>query len=216
MGRHKPSRLDQRERGWAVSDALAVAAVVCQLACSSAGAPSFTRVATDAGVWTGIVVGPANPRCVSDAGLSVQVTDLASCSAGSTSSAGTSSDYGDTLFGSEGYDDDCKYHASWTSSPIAQNQNVTFTLSATKLGDGSPVTGAVPYQVFAEAFLSEIHPAPPLKQTATEAEPGTYTIAPVLFDATGRWTVRFHLFEDCDDGPADSPHGHVAFFIDVR
>jgi len=29
------------------------------------------------------------------------------------------------------------------------------------------------------------------------------------------WTVRFHLFEECSDAPADSPHGHGAFFFTV-
>jgi hypothetical protein len=30
----------------------------------------------------------------------------------------------------------------------------------------------------------------------------------------GKWSVRFHIREDCLDG-ADSPHGHGAFFINV-
>ena len=37
----------------------------------------------------------------------------------------------------------------------------------------------------------------------------------VRFDAKGRWTVRFHLHEECADEAPDSPHGHIAFFIDV-
>jgi hypothetical protein len=36
-----------------------------------------------------------------------------------------------------------------------------------------------------------------------------------VFDQSGRWVVRFHYFETCSDVPEDSPHGHVAFYIDV-
>jgi len=36
-----------------------------------------------------------------------------------------------------------------------------------------------------------------------------------VFDKSGRWVVRFHFFESCSDVPDDSPHGHVAFYIDV-
>jgi hypothetical protein len=36
----------------------------------------------------------------------------------------------------------------------------------------------------------------------------------VRFDASGKWTVRFHFSADCADA-VDSPHGHVAFFVNV-
>ena len=49
---------------------------------------------------------------------------------------------------------------------------------------------------------------------ATETSPGTYTYGPIRFDASGKWTVRFHLYEDCVDGDT-SPHGHAAFFVTV-
>src|SRR5215475_9454936 len=42
--------------------------------------------------------------------------------------AGTASDYGDTMYNAEGNDDDCKYHISWTSTAIREDQNVTFTV----------------------------------------------------------------------------------------
>jgi hypothetical protein len=38
---------------------------------------------------------------------------------------------------------------------------------------------------------------------------------PVIFDAPGDWTLRFHLHEECDDTLDDSPHGHAAFHITV-
>ena len=31
----------------------------------------------------------------------------------------------------------------------------------------------------------------------------------------GDWTVRFHFYENCNDAPEDSPHGHAAFFVHV-
>jgi hypothetical protein len=37
---------------------------------------------------------------------------------------------------------------------------------------------------------------------------------PLRFDRSGRWVVRFHFYEDCNDGES-SPHGHIAFFVDV-
>ena len=40
-------------------------------------------------------------------------------------------------------------------------------------------------------------------------------IALITFDMPGDWTVRFHFFENCDDAPADSPHGHAAFLVYV-
>ena len=150
----------------------------------------------------------------SDGGLIAQATNLASCTPDGAGGA-AQSQYGDTLYGSQGDDDDCKYHAAWTSSAPVENRDVSFNVTATKLADGSPMAGAVPYKVFAEAFLSDIHPAPPVKQTATEGPAGSYVIGPVLFDAPGRWTVRFHFYENCDDSLPDSPHGHIAFFVEV-
>ena len=85
-------------------------------------------------------------------------------------------------------------------------------MEALKAGGGGPATGA---NVDIEAFLSDTHPAPNSGVHTTEGPPGTYHIGPVRFDAKGRWTVRFHLHEDCADEAADSPHGHVAFFLDV-
>ena len=120
-------------------------------------------------------------------------------------------DYGPTLFNAEGDDDDCKYHVSWTSTPVRENTNVTFTMMLTKLADASTATGA---GIRAEVFLTDTHPVPPPPQ-ATESPAGTYKVGPIKFDAPGDWTVRFHFYEDCDDAPADSPHGHAAFYVRV-
>ena len=50
---------------------------------------------------------------------------------------------------------------------------------------------------------------------ASELEPGTYAISPVLFDRAGTWTLELHVYEHCPYGPG-SPHGHANFEIDIR
>ncbi len=115
------------------------------------------------------------------------------------------------LNGSSGNDDDCKYHVEWTSSAGAAENETTFTVKLTYLADGKPVTGADPN---VEAFLTDTHPAPNSDQKASETEPGVYTVGPVAFDDAGKWTVRFHFFEECSDSEA-SPHGHIGFYVNV-
>lgn len=121
-------------------------------------------------------------------------------------------DYGPPLYNQDGYDDDCKYHVSFTSTPIRQNADVTFTVTVTSLDPAGPATGA---KVYADVFLTPTHPAPLSDTKTTEAGPGVYQIGPIVFNAAGRWTVRFHMNEMCSDVPADSPHGHAAFYVDV-
>lgn len=116
------------------------------------------------------------------------------------------------MYGSEGDDDECKYHMTWTSTPVCQGNDVSFTVTVvTKSDMKTPVTGA---DVNVEAFLTEIHPASLADQKTVENPPGTYTIGPVRFDTGGKWTLRYHLFQGCDDGP-QSPHGHAAFYLQV-
>ncbi|HEY4223388.1 MAG TPA: hypothetical protein VGO62_18650 [Myxococcota bacterium] len=123
---------------------------------------------------------------------------------------GGDDDFGETMFNAEGDDDDCKYHVSFTASAITENTPTTFTVTATDLaGDKGPTTGA---NTRAEVFLDETHSIS--GGTTTEGPDGTYTITPVTFDKPGRWTVRFHFFENCVDSDT-SPHGHAAFFLDV-
>jgi hypothetical protein len=120
-------------------------------------------------------------------------------------------EFGETQYGTQGDEDECKYAVSWSSTPVCQNTDVTFTVTATKKVGDDGATGAQPY---IEAFLDETHPAPNSDATFTDKGDGTYDIGPIRFDAPGRWTVRFHFFGDCEDGE-ESPHGHVAFFVDV-
>jgi len=63
--------------------------------------------------------------------------------------------------------------------------------------------------------LTDTHPAPNSNVTVSPGTAGTYGIGPILFDAPGTWTVRFHLFATCSDLAVDSPAGQVAFYVDV-
>jgi hypothetical protein len=156
----------------------------------------------------------------------VQTTNQASCfgmvDAGESDvDAGVEAcEYGDTVFGMAADDDDCKYHFAWTSTPICEGEGgVLFTVVVTNKTDGSPVTGA---NMRAETFVTmrdacdvtTSHPGPNTFAHFTEGAAGTYTGA-IQFDQAGQWTVRFHVFEECQDAPADSPHGHVAFRLTV-
>ena len=211
-------------------------ALVAMSACSEHDHGATTATAT-----LSVVAGAQDAHC---AGSSVRV-DPAACKAAAdpAAPASSTSDYGATLFSSEGDDDDCKYHLKWSSpqvtantspvsktlatsvsletltplhgdtssSTVAQSGNATFEVVLTNKADGSPVTGA-PIEI--EAYLDEMHPAPNTKQTSNETSPGTYTVGPIAFDASGRWTVRFHIHDECGDAET-SPHGHVAFFVQV-
>ena len=89
---------------------------------------------------------------------------------------------------------------------------MTFTAVVTGKADGKPLAVG---DMDIEAFLNDTHPAPNSDTVITEAPTGTYKMGPIKFDAAGKWTVRFHIHEDCADLAEDSPHGHVAFFVNV-
>ena len=115
--------------------------------------------------------------------------------------------------GTSNYDDDCKYRVSFTNGCVQKGgAGTTFRVTLNSAtGSMAPVPGAEPY---IEAFLTETHPAGG-NSTTTVVSPGVYDIGPIVFDASGQWTVRFHFFPDCSDKPEDSPHAHAAFFINV-
>jgi hypothetical protein len=164
--------------------------------------------------------------------MTVQSVDPASCHVTSDGAVPASTcSYGETLFGQEGPDDDCKYHVAWTSTPICEGgAGVVFTLVATYLGTDQPLTGA---QTNIEYYIPKVSDAGPdagycddqtthLGPTLgtmglyqmTETTPGTY-VGQIKFDAPGEWTLRFHFDESCDDVADTSPHGHAAFHITV-
>jgi hypothetical protein len=119
--------------------------------------------------------------------------------------------YGPTNYNADADDDDCKYHVKWTSTTVAENADVTFDVTTTYKKDGSPLTGA---PVRAEVFLDTTHPGPNTNQAAKEGPSGTYGVGPIRFDKPGKWTVRFHFHDDCNDSET-SPHGHAAFFVQI-
>jgi hypothetical protein len=182
----------------------------------------------DAGPAGGAVSGVADMHCRLENGTPIK-NPVGICMTGSAVDAGPSSgsdaatitppdagangsDFGDPLYNTQGDDDDCKYQVSWTSTPVRRDSDVTFDLMVTRLLDGQPATGA---DVQVEAFLTVTHPSPSVDIVSHEPSPGHYSVGPVRFDQAGMWTVRFHFYELCSDAPEDSPHGHIAFFVQV-
>jgi hypothetical protein len=157
----------------------------------------------------GPVPGALDDHC---SGVPVVVVNPASCTA--TPPVGGDTAEPAVLYNAEGNDDDCKYHVSFSSTPVRLNQNVTFTVTVTALDPATPnapVTGADPS---IEGTLGDLHALPNTNPVTKTTAPGTYTIGPVKFDQSGQWVTRFHFSEDCADLP-DSPHGHVAFYLNV-
>ncbi len=218
--------------------------VVVGLLSATVGVGACSNSTTPSGPAGGFVAGPNNEHCVaavyldagngpilSDAGQYIDdagnfVQEVGICDL--PANAPPAPDYGDTNYGSQAADDDCKYNVSATVTPIYENTNVTFVVTATSRVDGGPVTGA---NALAEVYLCDgpsptnapctsTHPAPPSGQTTVENPPGTYTIGPIQFDAPGNadagyWTTRFHFFETCADDVPQADHGHAAFYLEV-
>jgi hypothetical protein len=174
----------------------------------------------------GADIGPADTHCkAADGGLTVQATSAGSCHpTGVDAGAENGCPYGDTLFGRESDDDDCKYHIVWSSDPICQGDaGIRFTVLVTNKTDRSPLTGA---GTAVETFTTSppdsgcdnqsTHPGPNSGVVLREeGPPGTYT-GNVQFDQAGAWTVRFHFHAECADVSPDSPHGHAAYHVTVN
>lgn len=205
----------------------ALVAALAGIGCSSSGGT------TGSDTPAGVVIGPLDNHCnAPDGGLAVQsigacnVIDpslvpasTAGCSVSFDTGAGSgadggavSTDYGATMFNSAGDDDDCKYYLSWTATPIKENADTFFTVTALRLADMTPATCA---GLRPDVSLSISHGVPAPANPSTEIAPGIYKVGPIKFDAAGIWTVRFHLFEECSDSDEDSPHGHAAFYVQV-
>jgi hypothetical protein len=172
----------------------------------------------------GPATGPADTaHCMQSGARFVQETSAEACNAAPHEHAegeeheeedagAAASEYGEPFFGTQVADDQCKYDVALSTTPVCVNDAVTLRAVLKSRADATPVTGA---NARIDVFLSETHVAPNAGRSTTEDPPGTYTISPVRFDASGRWTVRWHFFENCGDEPEESPHGHVAFYVDV-
>jgi hypothetical protein len=163
----------------------------------------------------GPVSGVTDSHC---AGVTPIAVNEASCHpAGSTTDPGPAEEEAPVLYNAEGDDDDCKYHVSFSSTSVRLNEAATFDVTATLLASpGTPATGA---KIEIESYVADnqFHVLSDLPPAAVESPAGSghYKVTPVKFDAPGRWVLRFHLYEDCSDLSEDSPHGHVAFYVDV-
>ena len=187
---------------------------VCILSCAGAVALACNGSSGTCSNPGGPVQGAPDDHCADPDGgppILVQINQ-ASCNVPPPDGGAQPADYGPTLDGNSGDEDDCKYHVTWTATPICENDGVTFTVVVTNKGDGTPLTGA---DMGTEVFFSILHPGPTPFVNSTEGPPGTYVTKPAKFDQAGDWTVRFHFFENCTDTEEDSPHGHVAFHVHV-
>ena len=213
----------------------AASGLLLNLSCSS---DASTNPAT--GPLGGPVAGATDAHCE---GVTPVVVDAAACmtpepdggeagAGGATAEAGDGTagadcnathdaEYGETLYNSEGDDDDCKYHAAWSSTPIRLNQDFTVTLTTSDNATQQPLEaledGALPLsrvEVYQPCQPNRRPPAQNALAKFKETAPGVFTGGPLRLDQPGRWVIRFHLYEQCLDGE-HSPHGHLAFFIQV-
>ena len=148
-------------------------------------------------------MGPLDSHCTaSDGGLTVQpvgvcqVVDPTTVPANAAAAASPSTrtaalarrrdggvatgDYGPTMYGSAGDDDDCKYYVSWTATPIKENADTYFTVTALRLADMMPVSCA---GIRPDVSLSISHGAPAPQNPSPEIAPGVYKVGPIKFDA---------------------------------
>jgi hypothetical protein len=168
----------------------------------------------------GAVAGAADDHCVAEDGTAITQVIGICVTGGEAAEEGEEHEHDEAeehpiLTGREADDDDCKYHVRFENTCVARDEPVTFTLSLTRKFDGMPGAGTMP--AYPEVFLADDPSIISLSNdiTAREGPPGTYEIGPIVFHQSGRWVIRFHYFETCSDLPEDSPHGHVAFYIDV-
>ena len=196
---HRP--LNRSALRLAIAMALALAATA---GCSSDSPPPPAQCMSDGGA----VPGTAPDTCM---GMFTAVGMCMSADGGDVD-AGAPEPLPDPNVGTSNNDDDCKYKVSFTYDCVQKGAPGTVFVVSLKSStmNNAPVPGA---DAYVEAYLNANHPASG-NTASTEPTDGTYRIGPVVFDQSGKWTVRFHFFPNCSD-VADSPHGHAAFFIDV-
>ena len=158
--------------------------------------------------------------------IAAQAVEAAACTEHVDAGPGDQSDdaceYGTTLAATEADDDDCKYHVTWSSSDLCTGDGgVDFEVQVAEKITGAAVS--IPGGLLLEVFVPKdaaatcdddgTH-ASPKAPPMTETTPGEYQ-GRIAFDRSGPWTVRFHVHEECLDEAETSPHGHVAFRIDL-
>ncbi len=166
----------------------------------------------------GPVVGTEDAHC---SGMATQAVSQADCSLKGDGGADDpgGSDYGDTMFNSEGDDDDCKYHVKWSSTPVGEGRDVTFTVIATTKSDGKPLgtsTGvAADANVYADVTLSDTHPAPPTDQSPTRRPraPTRWARSASTRPATGRCGST--STRPVRTSPTTRRTAHAAFYVQV-
>ena len=90
--------------------------------------------------------------------------------------------------GTEGDDDDCKYHVSYTTAPLCENDGIYFVVTASYLTrSGAPLTGAC---ASAELCLSDTHPAPVADGRPPRGTAGGRRAAGHVHDWAGRLRRR--------------------------
>ena len=190
--------------------------LISSLLLSTVGCSSSSDSNGTCASGSGPAAGSADNHCEGSSGTSITHT-IGMCTTDGTSMGGQTTAAEDFVvrYSNAAYDDDCKYSVSFQNSCVALNTPVTFDVTLKRKADGSAATGTDPNspEVYLADDPSHISPSNNIK--APEGPPGTYAIGPIVFDKSGRWVVRFHFFESCSDVPEDSPHGHVAFYIDV-
>lgn len=167
----------------------------------------------------GPVKGATDNHCVDTQGKDIiQSVDFSVCPSTKHRAIsprhGDEEHYGTTLYNDSGSDDECKFDVSISAENVRIDSDSTISLSLTTRETNKAATGAKPY---IEAFLDDTHPLPGATPTGEETSDGEYKFSNVKFDASGRWTVRFHFYGDCETTAMAStePHSHVAFYMDV-
>jgi hypothetical protein len=187
-------------------------ALVAAVGCSSSDSPATGG--TDAATASDGGAGPVSGKIDDHCGTMVQKTNPAVCEYKAPADAGAEPEETPELrFNAESDDDDCKYHISFTTTPVSKNADVSITLKVTMKDGGGPAKEADPEVNIITA--DDKHIAPETTPTVVESPDGTYKIGPVKFDQSGRWKLIFHLYEECSDIPKDSQHGHASFWFDV-
>jgi hypothetical protein len=157
----------------------------------------------------GTPYGCIDRHCSVEGGTSIAIPVSTTLCSKPSGDAGASAEGGEPSWIFESDDDECKFHVQLaTTCESASDLSVTFAL--TKLIDGTPASGAAPY---VDAYLSITHFAPSAGVTADVA-PGVYSISHIQLDASGAWTLEFHLYASCPLGTS-SPHAHFTTFFEV-